>query len=117
MALNAFEKGLALHEAATDEVFRKALRGACIQRFVFCIELAWKTSAKMMGSMSTGSKVVVREMAQNGYIDSPEAWFDFIDARNKTSHTYDNEIAVAVFAVAKRFLPEGRELLNRLGRQ
>ncbi len=98
----------------TDSAVFKIARDACIQRFEFSVELAWKTSAKQMGSSSTTAKPVVREMAQNKLIDNPELWFDFIEARNRSSHTYDEVQAVQVYIIIQKFIVEGRSLLEKL---
>lgn len=92
----------------------KALRDACIQRFEFCIELSWKTSIKSLGLQTKAPNPAIREMAQNKLIDDPSIWFDFLMARNKTSHTYNEDVAIAVFAEAERLIPELESLLLRL---
>ncbi|NJL26131.1 MAG: hypothetical protein HC902_13845 [Calothrix sp. SM1_5_4] len=73
--------------------------------------------AKKLGSSSTTAKPVIREMAQNGLVTSPETWFDFVEARNKSSHTYKEDVAKEVYQVALRFLTEGQALLERLSKQ
>lgn len=114
-ALRSLEEAIDFSKkVAANEVQFKIARDACIQRFEFCVELGWKTSAKILGSSSTTAKPVVREMAQNGLIDDPAIWFDFIEARNKSSHTYDEAAAVEVFEAAKKFLSEGQGLLRSL---
>lgn len=90
------------------------VRDASIQRFEFCIELAWKTAKKMMGTTTSAPKQVIREMAQNGFIDEVEPWFEFLEARNMSSHTYDEVLADKVYAEAIRFLPFGAQLEKRL---
>jgi nucleotidyltransferase substrate binding protein (TIGR01987 family) len=86
------------------------VRDATIQRFEFCVELAWKTAKKIMGTSTSAPKQVIREMAQNGYIDNVELWFDFLEDRNLSSHTYDEVLAEKVFATAQKFLAEGERL-------
>jgi nucleotidyltransferase substrate binding protein (TIGR01987 family) len=100
------------HSKGSDEF--KLARDATIQRFEFCVELSWKISAKFLGSSSTAAKPVLREMLQNKYIINIETWFQFIEARNKSSHTYDEEIAAEVYSVVALFLPEARSLLSKL---
>lgn len=113
-ALKSLKVALGFIDKASNEDEFKVYRDACIQRFEFSIELAWKVSAKIMGSKTTAPKMVIREMAQNGLISDPELWFDFVDARNKTSHTYDEDIAQKVFEEVKKFLPEGERLCSLL---
>lgn len=113
-ALNSLTEALGMHAAFTEEASKKLARDACIQRFEFSVELAWKTSGKILGSNSTAANTVVREMARDGLIDNPEEWFTFVLARNESSHTYDDEVAKKVFAVIQNFLPQGMLLLQRL---
>ncbi len=115
-ALDSLDEAIILASARekVNEVEFKLFRDACIQRFEFCIELSWKISAKLMGSSSTISKPVIREMAQNGLIDDVPKWFSYIDARNKTSHSYDEDIAKSVYESAKSFMVDGKNLFARL---
>lgn len=114
-ALEALKEALDFaQKSQNDNVAYKIARDACIQRFEFCVELSWKVSAKFMGSASMTAKVVVREMAQSGLISNPEVWFGFIEARNRSSHTYDEQQAVLVFNVISQFLPEAENLFQNL---
>jgi nucleotidyltransferase substrate binding protein (TIGR01987 family) len=86
-ALDSLAQAVAMHASFTDVPTKKLARDACIQRFEFCIELAWKTAGKVLGSKSASANTVIREMARDGLIANPETWFEFIWARNQTSHT------------------------------
>lgn len=44
-------------------------------------------------------------------------WFDFIEALNKSTHTYDEGIAKEVFEVVQKFIPEAENLLNKLNKK
>lgn len=92
----------------------KALRDSCIQRFQFCVELSWKVSIKIIGLSTKSPNVAIRDMAQNNLIDSPDKWFDFLTARNKTSHTYNENIAQQVYNETLKLIPELDQLLRRL---
>lgn len=109
-----YEKALKALAEALAEPKNSIVRDATIQRFEFCVELAWKASKKMLGTASSAPKIVIREMAQAGLIQDPQIWFDFLEARNLSSHTYKEEMAEKVYAVAKSFLPEGQALLLKL---
>ena len=90
------------------------VRDAAIQRFEFCIELAWKTLKKKMGSTSVAPKVIIREGAQQGLIADPSLWIRYIDARDMTSHTYNEDTAKSVFKTIQLFLPDLEKLRQKL---
>lgn len=92
----------------------KALRDACIQRFEFCVELSWKVSIKLLGLETKAPHPAIRDMAQNMLIDDPQIWFEFLLARNKTSHSYDEDVAKSVYAEVIKLLPELDNLIPRL---
>lgn len=96
---------------------QKAFRDACIQRFEYCIEFSWKVSVKILGSDVKAAKPAIREMARNNLISNPEKWLGFIDSRNNTSHAYDEDVALKVYAEIESFLPEVKILLAVLEKQ
>jgi len=75
-----------------------------IQAFEFTHELAWKTLKDFLESRGTsdlfGSKDATREAFAQGLIHNGEEWMAMIQARNKSSHTYNeifaNELADAI---------------------
>lgn len=105
-----------LKETPEKIELHKALRDSCIQRFEFCVELAWKISIKMLGLETKAPNPAIREMAQNNLIDDPQIWFDFLLARNKTSHSYDEDVAQEVYQEIARLIPELDKLLLRLAK-
>jgi nucleotidyltransferase substrate binding protein (TIGR01987 family) len=79
-------------------------RAAVIQAFEFCFELTWKylkTLVEDDGSMIASPKAVFREAARHGFIDNPDEWFGFLQARNLTVHTYVEAVADKVYATIK----------------
>lgn len=88
-----FEKALVSLKVALSSEKTDLHRDASIQRFEFCVKLAWKTTKTLMGSASTAPKVVIREMASQNLIADTEIWFNFLDARGESSHTYKEEVA------------------------
>ncbi|NCN40843.1 nucleotidyltransferase [bacterium] len=92
----------------------KALRDACIQRFEFCVELSWKTAVKVLGLEIKSPNPAIRDMARNNLIDDTQIWFDLLVARNKTSHTYDEDIAKEVFEIAKQSIPHFEHLSGKI---
>ena len=71
-----------------------------IKRFEFTYEMAWKmlmSYEKDNGIQNVmGSRDVVRHAVALGIIDNGDAWMEMIDARNRTSHLYDEDMATDV---------------------
>lgn len=124
VSLSEYEKALnslkeALHFASTslspdDAVLFKIARDACIQRFEYCIELSWKVSVKKLGSTTKFAKPAIREMARAGLISQAEMWLDFIEARNESSHSYNENVAKKLFIQINNFSTEAEKLLAEL---
>ncbi len=47
-------------------------------------------------------------------IEDEETWIDILDARNATSHEYDQDKALALYEEIKRYLPHLERLLSRI---
>lgn len=79
-------------------------RDAAIQRFEYTVEAGWKAArgvlADHFGLELASPKPVVRACAQNGLLSEADARaaMDMIDDRNLTSHTYNEELAIAIFS-------------------
>ncbi len=118
-ALAALDRGLARALAAPPG---EELRYACIQRFEFTFELAWKMlkrrlkldlpNAAEVDSMSY--RELIRVGAEQGLIDEVAAWFVYRDKRNLTAHAYDAAKAAEVFSILPKFAQHARKLYERL---
>ena len=71
-----------------------------IQAFEFTHELAWNVMKDYLyyqgNNTITGSRDATREAFHVGLIEDGDSWMEMIKSRNKTSHTYNNEIAVEI---------------------
>jgi len=67
-----------------------------IQRFEFTHELAWKVMKDYLEYEGitgiTGSRSATRQAFNKGIIADGQIWMDMIESRNKTVHTYLDEI-------------------------
>ena len=68
-----------------------------IKSFEYTYELAWNTIKDFLEYQGTndiiGSRDSFREAFRVGIITNAETWMDMLKSRNKTSHTYNTEIA------------------------
>lgn len=93
-------------------------RDGAIQRFEYTFELSWKTLARLLESdkplIDNSVKGILREGGKQQIIENVEAWFKFQEARNKTSHIYEQKVAKEVFDIAKTFPPFCESLLKNI---
>lgn len=84
-----------------------------IQAFEFCYELSWKIIKRVLymeGIEVASPRSAFREAARNGIIEDVKLWFNFLEKRNKTVHTYDKLILQEILAI----MPEFKSELSRL---
>ncbi|MEC4048389.1 nucleotidyltransferase substrate binding protein [Flavobacterium sp. SUN046] len=83
-------------------VINQLLKEGLIQRFEYTHELAWnvmKDYAFFQGNSTIGgSRDATKEAFQLQLIENADIWMDMIQSRNKTSHTYNEEIANEIFS-------------------
>lgn len=95
-------------------------KDATVQRFEFSFELAWKLMQGMAGfhgKEARSPRESIRVASDLKLIDSPEDWFAFLEARNLTSHTYDQDMADETYESAKKFPPFCRSFLEEVEKQ
>lgn len=77
------------------------IKEGIIQRFEFTHELAWKLMKDYLeyeGFQNiNGSRSASREAFNVGLIIEGQIWMDMIESRNKTVHTYNDEILKSEF--------------------
>lgn len=77
-------------------------RQGLVQAFEYTYELAWKTLQDYLKHTGftdvVGPKPVIRESYQSGYIQDGDGWMRMLEARNLSSHTYNEEIADRVIS-------------------
>jgi nucleotidyltransferase substrate binding protein (TIGR01987 family) len=108
--------------AQQDEIVRQGLRAGAIQHFEFTFELCWKLIQRWLrdnapaadADLPRSRRELFRQAARFSLIADPVPWFGYGDARNLTSHTYNEATAETVFRAAQQFLPDARRLLHTL---
>ena len=118
-ALTSLNKALAKSAAAPDD---EELRDACIQRFEYSFELCWKMLKRQLEQeLPSPAEIdgysyrqLFRVGAERGFVDDVEAWFDYRELRNITSHTYDEAMAGKVYNAIPAFATHATGLLSRL---
>ncbi len=94
------------------------VRDAAIQRFEYTFELTWKffrKIAKREGIEVTSPRQAIRTIHDLGYATNIDLWFEFLEGRNLTSHTYNQFTADQVFDKIKEFPAELVDVLQKIG--
>lgn len=109
-AFDSTEKALKALEIALDEPMLKSKLNidGTIQRFEFSIELFWKLLKKILAEKGVEAPFP-RDVLQKAYaghlIDDETVWLSMLRDRNQTSHTYDEELASAIYIRIKTYYP------------
>jgi nucleotidyltransferase substrate binding protein (TIGR01987 family) len=115
----SFERAFSLLREALDRgpaALNQLEREGTIQRFEFCLELAWKTAKDYLeysGVVIQPStpRQVVKEAYAAGMLSDGQVWVDMLDHRNLLSHTYDAAVFDdAIQALVARYRPALEEL-------
>lgn len=88
-----------------------------IQAFEFCYELSWKMMKRFLyneGIEINSPRSVFRESAKNGIIKDVKLWFDFLEKRNQTVHTYNEQTLKEIIKVIPKFRNELENLIKLL---
>lgn len=108
-AIGALKRGIIRSTASPGD---EELRDAVIQRFEFTMDLAWKFMQRFLKNAGVTDNEIrtkrdlFRETARIGLIGAPEKWFAYYEARNETSHTYNQEVAERVYQKALEFFED-----------
>jgi len=92
-----------------------------IQAFEFTHELGWNVLKDYLENQGLfgliGSKDAARQAFRNGLLTDGEAWMGMVQARNLTSHTYDQALAKGmVKRIIEDFHPAFQALAEKFGR-
>jgi len=107
--------------AMLDNDQRNAIRAGVIQNFEFTYELCWRFMKRWLENNYENSyidgvtrKELFRIASEHHLISDVKQWMGYYEARNETSHTYNDAVADQVFETAKRFLQDAKDLLKTL---
>jgi len=119
-AVSRLTEGLARYE---KDITDTQIRDGLIQRFEFSYEISHKMLKRHLEAVSPTPEQfdamafadLIRSGNEQGLLLGDwSAWKIYREMRSKTSHTYDEEIAIEVVQSIPAFLEEARHLLKQL---
>ncbi|MBI2257802.1 MAG: nucleotidyltransferase substrate binding protein [Flavobacteriia bacterium] len=91
-ALSHLRDAVELYADTENDLIKEGI----IQRFEFTHELAWNVMKDFLEEEGIknvfGSKSATKEAFNKGLISDGQVWIDMIESRNKTVHTYHQNI-------------------------
>lgn len=94
-----------IQKAGLNKIYTMAL----IQAFEISFELGWKTMKDYLefdGIKTTTPRDVIKSAFSNEIITDGQGWIDMMEARNKTSHTYQEAFALQLTNdIIKEYIP------------
>jgi len=115
-ALSTLERSvLAAQERNLNEMEEQGL----VQSFEFTFELSWKLLKDYFESKGFkdfhGSRDSFRLAFQENLITDGEVWMEMIDSRNRSSHTYDENIAKEIISlVLSKYFDKLKDLEKKM---
>ena len=117
LRLAAFESALKRLKEALAQPKTEWTRDAAIQRFEFTFELAWKTAkrlAREQGMESVSPRHTLKEAFKLGWVPDDRIWMDMLEDRNRTSHTYKEQVAEEIYGRLSSYANALTGLLQKL---
>ena len=109
------------YEHTADIELKETARSGTIQNFEVASEQSWKLLKRWMehhlgvqDGEVTQRRQLFRLAGKNGLIQDVDQWWGFHEARNKTSHVYQEQAAIDVARIARSFIAPCGELLAAL---
>ncbi|GAA5819440.1 MAG: nucleotidyltransferase substrate binding protein [Methanobrevibacter sp. CfCl-M3] len=107
---NALQFAKEIETKYSDEIFyaKEGARASVIQHFEYTYELSWKMMKRFLEidigdqADALSRKGLFRMIGEKQLISEFEPWNEFNNARNKTSHTYNEDVAKEVYITAKK---------------
>jgi len=118
--LKALHYALNIETEPSDKIYEKEIvANALIHHFEIAYELSWKMMKRYIEMEDSDTKILTKRdlfriAGEKGLIDNFYKWVNFHSARNKTSHTYNEDTAKELYAVAKEFEPYMEDLISKL---
>lgn len=118
--LEEFKEAVQRLEEVLRQEKNEFIRDSAIQRFEFSFDLSWKAIKAFLeevhGIECRSPKSSLREAYRQGLIEYDPMWLEMVEDRNKTVHTYREEVAKEVYSKLPNYLSLFKKLLEGLTR-
>ncbi|WP_407272366.1 HI0074 family nucleotidyltransferase substrate-binding subunit [Radiobacillus sp. PE A8.2] len=112
---------VSFHQLIILEEVNDIERDASIQRFEFTFEACWKAAKQYLydveGLDVASPKAVIRSLRETNILTDEEAivGLNMVNDRNLTVHTYNEEVAIKIYANLNKYYHSLFSIINRIG--
>ena len=120
--IDNLSKAIAYAQANQNEIFFEYIQESVIQRFEYTFESSRKLLKLVLkeyhdGDDSWGPKEVLKQSEKNNYIQHGFEWMDMLEARNLSSHSYEEDYAQAIYTKVLSYLDEFKLLYDNISQR
>lgn len=115
--IQEFDEAVKRFGEALQQNKNEFIRDSAIKRFELAYDLAWKAVKSFLieqGIECMSPMSCFKEAYRQGLLEYEEVWVEMVRVRNKTVHTYDEEIAEEVYAQLPEIFLSFQELIKRI---
>ncbi len=108
------------YKNSSNETMKEYIEDACIKRFEYTVETAWKIMKKYLkleygkNDKELTMNNIFRLMEGYGFINSWETWKNYYAKRNDTSHEYNKNKAKEILNIIDDFVKDTEILYENL---
>jgi len=109
--IDNLSKAITYAQSNQNEIFFEYIQESVIQRFEYTFESSWKLLKLVLKEYhdwndSWGPKEVLKQAEKNNYLQHGFEWMDMLEARNLSSHSYEEYHAQAIYTKVLSYLDE-----------
>ena len=120
--IDSLKKCFGDYAASKDDTIKEYIEDACVKRFEYTVETAWKIMKKYL-KLEYGKtdkeltmNNIFRLMEGYGFVKSWETWRNYYDRRNDTSHEYNKNKAKEILNIVEALIKDCEYLYDNLAK-
>ena len=120
--IDSLKKCFGDYAASKDDAIKEYIEDACVKRFEYTVETAWKIMKKYL-KLEYGKtdkeltmNNIFRLMEGYGFVKSWETWRNYYDRRNDTSHEYNKNKAKEILNIVDALIEDCEYLYDNLAK-
>lgn len=118
--IESFDECIQAYKTNKDIHIQGFIEDSCVKRFEYTVETSWKIMKKLLklqygkDDKELTMNNIFRLMEGYAFIKSWQAWREYYDRRNDTSHEYNQIKSKKILEISDKFLEDCNYLYKQL---